>query len=117
MADFLKVERQFEEDETFEINLGNNFLIESSDRQLRNNADTEETIYRQQCEERANEYLDEADMDNLADYNCCYCKVDMLVTQWHKCKSCGQNVHGYVVGCMNEESECKNCCFSVNKGI
>ena len=46
MDEFLKYERQFEVDQTFEINLGNDCVIESSDRQLRNNLDTECTIYR-----------------------------------------------------------------------
>ena len=70
MAEFLKEERQFEEDETFEINLGNDFVVGESERQLRNNSDTTTAIYRQQCEERATEILEDADMLDFAKLRC-----------------------------------------------
>lgn len=117
MEDFLANDRQFDEDKPFEINLGNDFVVQASDRVLRNNPDTQVSIYRQQCEERASECLEDANMDDMADYICCFCKVEMLKVQWHTCSECGNHVHSYGIGCMDQEERCKNCSFSINKGL
>ena len=71
MDEFLKRETQHEEDENFEINLGNDYVVEKSDRQLRRNENTEQAIYKQQSQERAAEYLEDADIEDIADYSCC----------------------------------------------
>ena len=117
MDQFLKDDRQFDLDEPFEINLGNDFVVETSDRRLIYNPDTAVQIYRQQCEERATEYLEDADMQDMADYSCCFCKVEMLKCQRHVCINCGGHVHGFGTGCMNQEEICKNSSFSVNAGL
>lgn len=64
MEQFLKHDRQFDEDQTFQINLGRGSVVEPTDRQLRNNEKTAVTIYRQQCEERATDILNECGMVN-----------------------------------------------------
>ncbi len=117
MKDFLKCDRQFEDDKLFEINLGNDFVVDSTDRQLRSNNDTKVVIYKQQCEERATECLEDTNMEDLAGYCCCFCKVEMLKVQRHKCHICGVNVHSYGIGCMDEEGQCKSCQFTVNTGL
>ena len=114
MDDFLKRETQYEEDETFEINLGNDFVVGESSRELGFNTNTAMSIYKQQCEEKAGDIIADADMDDMAEYSCCFCSVEMMKTQWHKCSECGNNVHGYGIGCMDMEGVCKNCNPVVN---
>ena len=105
----------YEEDETFEINLGNDFVVGESSRELRTNTDTTMWIYKQQCEERAGDAIEDADMNDMAEYSCCFCDVETRTTQWHKCSECVNNVHGYGTGCINMEGVCKNCNPVVNK--
>ena len=107
--EFLKVDRQYKEDATFHVNLGNNGEVEESERVLRGSKVTKENIYKKQCIEAATDIVDEADENELADYSCCYCEVEMLTNQWHECKMCKQHCHGNGIGCSNQAGICKNC--------
>ena len=83
-----------------------------SDRELRNNGSSALAIYKQQCEELANDTLEDADMNDMAKYSCCFCHVNMLKVQWHICSECGGHVHGFGIGCVNRDGICKACKFT-----
>ena len=56
------------------------------------------SIYKQQCEERAGDTIEDPDMDDMAEYSCCFFGVETRKTHWHKCSECVNNVHGYGLG-------------------
>ena len=99
---------KYEDDENFENTLGNVYIVEESDRQLRSNNVTHQNIHKN-CKEMANDILEGADEVDLTNYSCCYCNFGMLTTQWHTCNTCKQHVLGFGIGCMDREGVCKNC--------
>ena len=60
---------QYEEDETFEIHLGNGAVVDRCDRQLRNTSSVLSAIHKINCQELANEVNEDASMDELEDYS------------------------------------------------
>ena len=100
---------EFEEDENFKINLGNGHVVEQSDRNLRDNSKAQDGIHNTNCQEAATDILERSEPEELADNSCCYCEVEMLTSQWHKCVKCKGHVHGAGIGCMNQAEVCRNC--------